>query len=47
MKALALAAVVKWGELFFPYPFESDPDKLSLTAFLMITVPTAANVAKW
>lgn len=43
LKSLALAAVVKYGELFFDFPFEAS----SSTAAAIIAAPVLLNVLKW
>lgn len=43
-RTLAVAAMVKYGELAFDLPFEDDP---TTAAALIITLGTSVNVAKW
>ena len=43
LKSLILAAFIKYGEVYFQFPFEHD----SKIALLFISLPTIINVGKW
>ena len=43
VKSLVFAGIVKYGELFFDFPFTHD----SRDALAIITIPVLLNIAKW
>jgi hypothetical protein len=45
--SFVVSCLVKYGELFFDAPFDTDTSRISINAAACIAIPTLINIFKW